>query len=279
MASSISRSGTACLSDSWWSAAIRSWPHCPSAHSVPTRWTKVGEVIVILSPTTPSEELLRTCRLLMAPGDVHEVRIPNAGRRGTISGYFDDGERLAEEVLAIDGTVPGAYLPLTPCNPALLARGANRLQHCAAVTTSDVDILRRRWLLIDFDPVRPAGISSTNREHGRAMSAACGAWDDLRGAGFPDPVVADSANGAHLLYRLDLPNDSGATDLVKGVLAGVAARCAPDEISVDQTVFNAGRITKVYGTLARKGDNLPGRPHRRSRLLEIPDCLTVLEVR
>jgi hypothetical protein len=234
---------------------------------------------MILSPTTPHEEILRTCRLLMASGDVHEVRIPKAGRRGTIAGYFDDAERLADTVLAIDGTVPGVYLTLNPCDPALLARAANRLQEHAQVTTSDADIVRRRWLLIDFDPVRPAGISSTNREHGRAIAAACGAWDDLRGAGFPDPVVGDSGNGAHLLYRVDLPNDSSATDLVKGILAGVAARCAPDDITVDQTVFNAGRITKAYGTMVCKGDNLPERPHRRSRLLEIPDDLRVLEGR
>ena len=140
---------------------------------------------MILSPTTPREEILRMCGLLMAPGDVHEVRVPKAGRRGTIAGYFDDAERLADAVLSIDGTVPGVYVTLNPCKPALLARAANRLQDCAAVTTSDVDILHRRWLLIDFDPVRPAGISSTNRGHGRAGSAACGVWDDLRGAGLP----------------------------------------------------------------------------------------------
>ena len=234
---------------------------------------------MILSPTTPREEILRTCRLLMAPGAVHELRIPKAGRHGTISGYFDSIEALADAVLPLDGTVPAIYVTLSPCNPALLARAANRLRERAETTTSDADVLRRRWLLLDFDPLRPAGISSTNREHGRAISAACGAWDDLRGAGFPDPVVADSGNGAHLLYRLDLPNDSGATDLIKGILAGVAARCAPDDIAVDQTVFNAGSITKLYGTMACKGDNVPERPHRRSRLLEIPDHLPVLEVR
>jgi hypothetical protein len=112
---------------------------------------------MICSPTTPREEILRTCRLLMAPGAVHEVRIPKAGSRGTIAGYFDNAERLADAVLAIDGTVPGVYLTLSPCNPALLARAANRLRDRAQVTASDADILRRLSLLIDFDPVRPAG--------------------------------------------------------------------------------------------------------------------------
>src|SRR5262249_8541637 len=36
------------------------------------------------------------------------------------------------------------------------------------------------------------------------------------------------------------------------------------------SVFNAARIWKVYGTMACKGDNLPERPHRLSRLLAVP---------
>jgi hypothetical protein len=231
----------------------------------------------ILDPVSPREEILRTCRLLMAPGEVHEVRMLKVGRAGTVSGYFDDHEALADAVLGCDGRAAGVYITLNPVTPALLARAANRLQQRAEVTTSDSDILRRRWLLMDFDPARPAGISSTNQQHGRAISVACAAWDDLRGAGFPDPIVADSGNGAHLLYWLNLPNDSSATELVKGVLEGVAARCGSDDINVDQTVFNAGRIVKLYGTLVCKGDNLPTRPHRRSRLLEIPTRCTVLE--
>ena len=45
------------------------------------------------------------------------------------------------------------------------------------------------------------------------ISAACGAWDDLWGAGFPDPVLGDTGNGTHLLYPVDLPNDSDITCL------------------------------------------------------------------
>ena len=50
---------------------------------------------MILSPTAPREEILRTCRLLVAAGEIHEVRSPKSGPRGTISGYFDDPETLA----------------------------------------------------------------------------------------------------------------------------------------------------------------------------------------
>lgn len=226
------------------------------------------------------EQIRRAAELIMGPGSVHELRIPKAGREKTISGYFNDPLKLAQCAADLDGTgkYAGVYITLNPCNPALLARCCNRVRPYAEVTTSDHDILKRCWLLIDCDPKRPAGISSTDREHGRAITTACGAWDDLRGAGFGDPVVADSGNGGHLLYRVDLPNDSRATDLIQRVLIGVAARCAPDDVDIDLTVYNPARICKLYGTMARKGDSTPDRPHRRSCILEISTRLETLRL-
>jgi hypothetical protein len=229
-------------------------------------------------PGGAREQIQRAAALIMEPGSVHELRVPKAGREKTISGYFDDPMKLAQCAAELDASdkYGGIYITLNPCNPALLARCCNRIRPYAEVTTSDHDIRKRSWLLIDCDPKRPAGISSTDKEHGRAITTACGAWDDLRGAGFGDPVVADSGNGAHLLYRLDLPNDQHTTDLIQRVLIGIAARCAPDDIDIDLTVYNAARICKLYGTMARKGDSTSDRPHRRSRVLEIPARLEIL---
>jgi hypothetical protein len=203
---------------------------------------------------------------------------PKAGRCGTISGYFNDPEALASAAVKLDGRYPGIYITLNPCRPELLARANNRVVDHAQITTGDHDILRRRWLLIDCDPRRPAGISSSDHEHNRAVTTACGIWDDLRGAGFPDPVVADSGNGAHLLYLLHLMNNQQATHLAHRVLLGIADRCAPDDIDIDVTVYNAARICKLYGTIARKGDSTPDRPHRRSRILEVPERLEALRL-
>ena len=226
------------------------------------------------------EQIRRAAELLMEPGAVYELRIPKAGREKTISGYFDDPLKLAQCAAELDATgkYAGVYITLNPCNPALLARCCNRVRSYAEVTTSDHDILKRSWLLIDCDPKRPSGISSTRREHARAITTACGVWDDLRGAGLGDPVVADSGNGCHLLYRLDLPNNQSATDMIQRVLAGVAARCAPDDVDIDLTVYNAARICKLYGTMARKGDSTIDRPHRRSCILEIPTRLKTLRL-
>jgi hypothetical protein len=50
-------------------------------------------------------------------------------------------------------------------DPALLARSHNRFTEAKTdSTTPDKHILSRRWLLVDFDPVRPAEISASDEE-------------------------------------------------------------------------------------------------------------------
>lgn len=217
-------------------------------------------------------------RVLWEPGEVREVRIPTHGRAGTISGYFDDPTEAARALIRYDGRVPGIYVTLNPVDPALLARAANRLRARAKETTSDAQVVRRTWIGLDFDPVRPSGVSSTNEEHEAALARAREARAFLAGHGWPDPVLADSGNGAHLLYRVDLPPDDASRELVDKVLRAVAVYLADDRISVDLKVGNAARIWKVYGTMACKGDNTKDRPHRRARIVELPGQLKVVPV-
>ena len=206
---------------------------------------------------------------LFLPDHVYELRMPKT-RQGTVSGYFQDPIALYRAAKGWDGRVPGVYVTLNPVNPALLARAKNRIQTHAKVTTSDTDILRRVWLLIDCDPVRPADISSTEAEHQAAMMRAgeIQAW--LTSLGWPEPIRADSGNGAHLLYRIDLPNDAISRDLVKAVLEVLALKFSDADVTVDTSVYNPARINKLYGTMACKGDSTEDRPHRRSQILSIP---------
>ena len=108
---------------------------------------------------------------LIEPGGVAELRVLNTNQ-ATISGYFDDTERLVAQAKQWSGKAPGVYVTLNPVDPILLARAVNRLKTYAKHTTSDSDILKRRWLPLDFDPVRPSGISSTDREHDAALNRA-----------------------------------------------------------------------------------------------------------
>ena len=218
---------------------------------------------------------------LARAGTVIEVRALTD--QFTHSGYFSDPTALvrAVEPLDADNSVHGIYVTLNEVNPALLSRRANRIKMRLSKkdsTTSDADILRRRWLPVDIDPLRPSGVSSTDEEHGLALAKADEIARWMAGLGFPDPVRADSGNGAHLLYRIDLPNDEAATALVKSCLTTLDALFSDERVTVDTANFNAARIWKLYGTVSRKGDNTPERPHRRSRMVSAPDELRVATI-
>jgi hypothetical protein len=118
--------------------------------------------------------------------------------------------------------------------------------------------------------VRPSEISSSDVEHEAALERARDIRLVLTEEGWPEPILADSGNGAHLLYRVDLPNDEESSKLTERVLKALAARFSDITVKIDEAVFNAARIVKAYGTISRKGDNLPDRPHRLSRILDVP---------
>jgi len=219
------------------------------------------------------DEVLAAARNLIAPGQVVEVRAITDD--GIASGYFDSAEELAQKVEAVDvlPSVQGIYLTLNPVNPALLSRRANRIKMRLGkkdVTTADADIVRRRWLPVDVDPVRPSGVSSTDGEHAAAIAKAERIAEYLTGMNWPAPVLADSGNGAHLLYRIDLPNDDETRDLVKRCLEVLASVFNDTDAQVDVANFNAARIWKLYGTMSRKGDSTADRPHRRASIIRAP---------
>jgi predicted P-loop ATPase len=230
------------------------------------------------NPLADIEEIRRAIPLFLEPGEIAELRAPKTERDGTISGYFSDAEKLARAAASISGKAPGIYITLNRLPADVLARAENRIKSRAQTTTSDAEITRRLWLLLDFDPRRPAGISSTREEHAAALDAAQSAADHLARQGWPAPVVGDSGNGGHLLYRIDLPNDQESADLVRAVLVGADQRYSLSGVTVDLSVFNAARISKLYGTVARKGDSTEDRPHRLSRILRRPDVLDVVSV-
>ena len=226
-------------------------------------------VVDPLYPTKVDPVELHRALELLAEG-VFEIRIPKAGRHRTIRGYFNDREAAAQAAAKWSGSVPAVYITLNPVNPALLARASNRLETYAETTTSDADILSRRWMLVDLDPKRPAGISASDAEHKAALARAEVVRHWLAEQGWPEPVVADSGNGAHLLYRLALAIDAENTAVIQNSLKALAIRFDTPAVSVDTSVYNLSRISKLYGTWACKGDNTADRPHRLSRILSAP---------
>lgn len=212
--------------------------------------------------------------LFFEPGDVVELRALGKMKNVVQSGYFKDFKKLAGIIKILDSTGEhkGIYLVLNKINPALYARSPDTLSapRASIATTSDSDILARRWLPVDFDPTRPTDISSSDEEHEAALQRAREVREALRAMGWPEPIFADSGNGAHLVYRIDMPNNDKATETIELVLKAMDALFSDNKIKIDTKNYNASRIWKAYGTFARKGANVPDRPWRRSQVLEAP---------
>ena len=226
-------------------------------------------------PSFDREEILQTLRTFRQTGEVWEMRIPKAGRFKTISGYYQEPVPFADGVIGLsDEGYAGIYFTINPVKPDLLARAANRYVKYAETTTSDADIIALHWLPIDLDAKRPAGISSTDEEHAAAISKAreVRQWlIDEQGWPANAFILADSGNGAHLPAKIDLPNTPESVTLIKHCLAALDARFSVEAVHVDTATYNPARIWKLYGTMARKGDSTPERPHRMAKILEAPD--------
>lgn len=226
------------------------------------------------------ESILSTFEVFHEPGDVVEVRVPNAGRSGTISGYFNDPDAFTDAIMRLDSAqYSGIYFTINKINKDLIARSANNLMHYAKNTTADKDVERRCWLPIDLDPDRPAGISSSKEEHEAAIQLAFDIRNGLMERGWAKDafVIADSGNGAHVLVRIDLPNDEESTNLVRRCLNVLSLQYG-GKIKVDGTMFNASRIIKVYGTVARKGSSTKERPHRQAWIIDAPEKSDVVTI-
>ncbi len=236
-------------------------------------------------PTPTRADIATWLRLVVPPGMANELRILGAVDHPryppyTISGYYDADhlDELARIALEWTGKAKGCYITINPVAPDLLARAANRTIKKPKHTTTDAEIARRTGLVFDGDPKRPAGVSATAGEKAEAHERIRKLRDDLTRRGWPAPILADSGNGCHLRYAIDLPNDDQARDLVERVLRSVSALHSDDRVAIDTSLANAARIIKLYGTMARKGDHTDARPHRWSRVLEAPDRLEVVPI-
>ena len=238
-----------------------------------------------LQVTDPNEAAITEwLRLFVEPGQITELRALNVKRRYgkpvTISGFYEHDrlDVLVRDALTLTNRgmdskpAPGVYFVINPIRTELLARRANRCDAAEQGSlTTDQDILCRRWILIDVDPVRASSISSSDEEKSHAEDVALTAYQHLKDLGWPRPIVVDSGNGWHLYFRVDLPVDDG--DLVKHVLHALAERFDTDRAKIDTSVFNPSRISKLPGTKSRKGDDIAARPHRWSRIFNTPDVV------
>ena len=211
---------------------------------------------------------------LLHGGDVVEIRALKVGEFGsTMSGYFDDYSLAAEAAMWLEAEgAGGIYTLINKVHPGCLARSPNFLTQRAPKTTTETDIIKVQWMLVDLDPDRPSGISATQDELNKAKKASRIVYEMAGDMfGYDRLIRACSGNGWHVLIPIDEDAD---TKYNKSVLKLFQQELRYIEgITVDGSVTKKNQLTKLYGTKACKGWTTPDRPHRGSYILT-PDLET-----
>ncbi len=220
-----------------------------------------------------ASEIAKALNILKPGNELFEIRIVKGKK--IFSGYFYQLDPLISELnkMSLEGS--NVYITLHELHPGCEARiQFNKLVDTSTgkiPTTSDGDVIGYKYIPIDLDPVRPAGISSSNEELEYAADMRKMIEAYMKSQGFRGYIRAFSGNGYHLLYPYTAENvkDGSAEAEVKNYLKSLDEMFGDDFCHVDTGNFNPSRVFKLYGTLAQKGRNTESRPHRMSHILEV----------
>ena len=157
-----------------------------------------------------------------------------------------------EEALQLNSIGYNIYVVMNPIRPDF-----------DGAAVRDSDITHRNVMLIDIDRAYDTKNPATDEEVEKAKRVSDAIFEFLSEFNFADPIRVMSGNGHHLYYPLDnVENNEEAKDVIKNTLTCLNKMFGNPEIKIDTNVFNASRITKVLGTVARKGIASADRPYR-----------------
>ena len=208
-----------------------------------------------------------------APGSIIQVFVKEVDflPNGNLIGFYDLDHlnELAEDVKQHSGQATAIFYSLNPVTPSCHNRAKNCLKPGSDTQPAkNSDILCRHLMLIDIDPVRDSGCSATDVDKEVAYWLGRIVSRDLRKAGWPRPVVVDSGNGYHLLYRVDLPVDEDG--LIQHCLRALNDKYSCDLVKIDTQVSAGTQLAKLPGTMACKGLSSSERPHRLGGAFRCP---------
>lgn len=161
------------------------------------------------------------------------------------------------EALRLNALGYNIYIVMNPIEPTFVGDDV-----------TDKDIMCRDLLLIDIDRTEKKKEPATDDEVEAAKQLADYVVNYLKENKWPEPIRVMSGNGHHLYYVLpEVSNDEASKNYVQSLLKNLATEFDNEIVQIDTTVFNASRITKVVGTVARKGPESEGRPYRMARVI------------
>ncbi len=157
------------------------------------------------------------------------------------------------------------YFTLNPVRPDPAWPTGGPIRRTKDAAKND-DILAYLWLLVDLDPERdPKDRSATDAEKAAALAVAEAVAAELGARG----VATVRGDSYHVIARHAAPPAVGVKDAAKAmreVLRRLDGRFSTPGAKVDKSTHNPGRIMKLYGTVATKGDDTEAAPHRLSWL-------------
>jgi hypothetical protein len=222
--------------------------------------------------TLDTNNITKAIELLHSNDELFEIRLINGGYNA--SGYFTNADTAIKALQNFHpewnartktARASNIFITLNPINMSCYSRQQHDcFMENVQPTTKDNEITALHWLLIDLDPKRMSGVSSSEEELKLAKTKARTIHDFLSNRGFKEPIRAMSGNGIHLVYRFDVPNTSENVAVFENALKILSEKFSDDEVEVDTTVFNPARICKLWGTIAQKGATTPERPHRKA---------------
>lgn len=219
-------------------------------------------------------ELKKWWDIFVGDGNFTEIRILG---RFQYSGYFKSFDNLCKQLEPYTNMEDEQiYFVLNRIDESCYARPqCEKFVKSVKVSTNDNDIISRRFVMIDCDPIRKSSVNSNEFEFNCAMQKARDIFRFLRENGLQDAIVCHSGNGAHLQLLVDLPNDDETTEILKRFYKYLGQRFTDEHVDIDQKVFNLARLCKVYSTVAKKGANITDRPWRQSKIIYVPKELKV----
>lgn len=171
---------------------------------------------------TSPDEVAAALHLFFDEADVFEIRVLGAdGNAKWKKSTYCRGRHIdhmaGKIAAAADTAVAGVHFTPQVVNPVVAKRSLCCLSPVGRgqKLTSDDDVTRRRFLLIDVDPVRAAGFegdSATDAEKSEAWRVLAMVGEYFDRCHWPRPVVVDSGNGFHAYYRMPETIHGGAVD-------------------------------------------------------------------
>jgi len=226
------------------------------------------------------QEVLKSVNLLHPDGSVRNLRVLHH-EGGMHSCFYKTAEKLAAEIVKRDEdcNVKAVYIQLQEIDPTTLrdlkkGDGVGR-RH----------IKRYIWFALDIDTIRPdkAKSNATDEEKANSWQVVKAIHMYLRSCGWPIAIVADSGNGWHLLWRIELSHDPalGQNDpsyiLVSNCLRALAGKFDNEAAEVDISLADPEQLIKLWGTEVRKSQvSTDERPWRKSALLKVSEPIEIV---